>query len=103
MLIGGPTLYSLYMAKNDSPLNTKALYQKIQSCITEADRLCGNWEYLAHAQTDEDNEQIEAILESAFEQSLVLMEQIRLPEARQRIERLYEKAKNQHGSIRNIP
>jgi hypothetical protein len=81
------------MAKNRSSLNTKALYQRIRSSISEADRICGNWDYINGAPTDEDKEQIEVNLESAFEQSLVLMERMQLPEARLRVDKLYEKAK----------
>jgi hypothetical protein len=81
------------MAKNHSSLKTRALYQQIRSSISEADRICGNWDYINGAPTDEDREQIEVNLESAFEQSLVLMEQMQLPEARLRVYKLYEEAK----------
>lgn len=50
------------MAKNHSSLNTKALYQRIRSSISEADRICGDWDYINASPTDEDKEQIEANL-----------------------------------------
>jgi hypothetical protein len=33
------------MAKKHSSLYTKTLYQRIQSRISEADRIFGNWDY----------------------------------------------------------
>lgn len=81
------------MARHTPSLNTKALYERIRSSISEADRICGQWDYTNGTSNDEDKEQIEANLETAFEQSLVLMEQMQLPEARLRIHKLYGRAK----------
>ena len=81
------------MASNSSALIAKNLLQQIQGNLNEANRICGTWDYMNRGPEDEDIEQMEVHLDAAYEQSLVLMEKLRLPEARQRVENIYEKAK----------
>lgn len=69
----------------------KNLLQQIQTRLNDANRICGSWGY--DESKDDDIEQVEVNLDAAFEQSLVLMETLSLPDARQRIERMYVEAK----------
>ena len=79
------------MARNNTSRNVKNLLQQIQTRLNDANQICSSWGY--DESKDDDTEQVEVNLDAAFEQSLVLMETLRLSDARQRIERMYGDAK----------
>ena len=81
------------MARNNGSISAKKLLQQIKAHLDEANRICGSWDYVDNCGSDEDTEQIEVNLDAAFEESLVLMEKLNLPDARRHVDNVYEAAK----------
>jgi hypothetical protein len=73
------------------------LLTKIRSDLAEVNSLCVNWE---EGSNSEDEERVEALVESAFESSLVLMETIGRPDTRNRILTIFERAKKNLSETR---
>jgi hypothetical protein len=88
-----PFLYADAMARNNGSISVKNLLQQINARLDGANRICGSWDYVDNCGSGEDIEQIEVNLDAAFEGSLVLMEKLSLPDARRRVDKLYEAAK----------
>ena len=81
------------MAQNNGSVSVKNLLQQIKARLDEANRICSSWDCVDNCGSDEDTEQIEVNLDAAFEQSLVLMEKLNLPDAQRHVENQYVAAR----------
>ena len=81
------------MSKQPATSGQHCLLDQIRKELAEADKLCGNWGLRDGQIDDEEQEVAGALVQSAFEKSLVLMEMIRLPQTRDRIREIYDQAR----------